>query len=81
MNINIVLKEDTDSNFNVADGYEILKEDIPVADEFWNNDRPDVDDNYGVIYDRTNDADSPSLTPESYMPYIHSIIGEVNKEF
>ena len=34
-----------------------------------------------MIYDRTNDANCPPLLPESNIPYIHSIIVEVNGEF
>ena len=37
--------------------------------------------NYGVIYDKTDDANPSSLPPETSMPCIYSIIREVNKEF
>ena len=42
---------------------------------------PDDNDNYGVIYDRTDDAIPPPLQPGSNIPCIHSIIEEVNKDF
>ena len=45
------------------------------------NDVVPDNDTYGVIYDRTDDKNPPSLPPESNMRYIHSIIGEVNKDF
>jgi len=40
-----------------------------------------VPDNYGVSCDRTDDDNPPSLPPESNMPCIQSIIGEVNEEY
>ena len=46
-----------------------------------NNSVSEDNNNYGVIYDRTNDANPPSLPPKSNMPCIHSIIGEVNENF
>ena len=33
---------------------------------------PDDNDNYGVIYDRTDNANPPPLPPESNIPGIHS---------
>ena len=42
---------------------------------------PDDNYNYCVIYDRNDDANRPPFPPESNMPCIHSIIGEVNEEF
>ena len=42
---------------------------------------PDDNDNYVLIYDRTDDANPPPLPPESNMPCMHSITREVNKEF
>ena len=70
LNVNVVSKEDVNSNLNIADNYEYLKEDIPVDNEYWNNNRSDVDDNYGVIYNRTNAVNPPSLPQESNMPCI-----------
>ena len=46
-----------------------------------NNGLPDNIDNYGVICDRTDEANLPPLPPKSNIPYIHSIIEEVNKDF
>ena len=41
----------------------------------------DDNDKYGMIYDKSNDANPPLLPLESNMPCIHSIIGEVNEDF
>ena len=76
-----------DNLFPFPNGNDVL--DDPL---FYNNDNSvnnktnvdsvlDNNDKYGVIYDRTNDANPSSLPSESSMPYIHSIIGEVNKVF
>ena len=46
-----------------------------------NNSVHDDNDNYGAICDRTNDANPSSLTPESNISCIHSIIGEVNEDY
>ena len=55
------------------------------------NDGVPDDDNYGVVYDRTDDTNPPSLPPESNLPCIHStnipsdevntLIDEVNEEY
>ena len=71
------------------------KEEEEVADIGYDG-VPDDNDNYGVIYDRIDDANSPSLPPESNTPCIHfinitndslvsdevnALIEEVNEEY
>ena len=66
------------NNYNSIDnGADVGNDGVP-------DDNDNVNVNYGVIYDRNDDANPPSLPslpPISNIPCIHSIIGEVDREF
>ena len=71
------------SGKNVLDDQLLYNNDNSIGNEadVGNDDVPDDNDNYSVIYDRTDDANPPSLPPKSNIPCIHSIIREINKNY
>ena len=79
-NLNAKLKIDVKNSIGKLN--DIRQEYLPTEYNDVKKDSVSDDNNYyGVIYDRTDDDNPPSLPPESNMPCIHSIIGEVNEEF